>query len=111
MQVPFLDLKAQHDPLKQEVLASIAEVIDANAFAGGPFAPEPYQLPMPPHRMNWHAQLLARGARKVGAHPFAPPVAINSTEYDGRPACIYCGWCASGCTTGAKARKAARKRR
>ena len=29
----------------------------------GPFAPEPYALPMPPHRMNWHAQVLARGAR------------------------------------------------
>jgi choline dehydrogenase-like flavoprotein len=69
----------------------------------GPFAPEPYTLPMPPHRMNWHAQLLARGAAKLGAHPFAPPVAINSTAYDGRPACIYCGWCASGCPTGAKA--------
>jgi choline dehydrogenase-like flavoprotein len=69
----------------------------------GPFAPEPYTLPMPPHRMSWHAQLLARGARALGAHPFAPPVAINSTPYDGRPACIYCGWCASGCPTGAKA--------
>ena len=60
-------------------------------------------MPMPPHRMNWHAQLLARGARKLGAHPFAPPIAINSTPYDDRPACIYCGWCASGCPTGAKA--------
>jgi choline dehydrogenase-like flavoprotein len=69
----------------------------------GPFAPEPYTLPMPPHRMSWHAQLLARGARALGAHPFAPPVAINSTPYDGRPACVYCGWCASGCPTGAKA--------
>jgi choline dehydrogenase-like flavoprotein len=69
----------------------------------GPFAPEPYTLPMPPHRMSWHAQLLARGARALGAHPFAPPIAINSTAYDGRPACIYCGWCASGCPTGAKA--------
>jgi choline dehydrogenase-like flavoprotein len=69
----------------------------------GPFAPEPYALPMPPHRLNWAAQLLARGARALGAHPFAPPIAINSTPYDGRPACIYCGWCASGCPTGAKA--------
>src|SRR5258705_13804109 len=58
---------------------------------------------MPPHRMNWHAQVLARGARKLGAHPFAPPIGINSTAYDGRPACIYCGWCGSGCPTGAKA--------
>src|SRR5688572_18781623 len=69
----------------------------------GPFAPEQYELPMPPHRMNWHAQLLARGAHKAGAMPFAPPVAINSIEYDGRPACSYCGWCASGCVPGAKA--------
>src|SRR4051812_39299801 len=69
----------------------------------GPFAPEKYELPMPAHRMNWHAQVLARGARAMGAHPFAPPVGINSVEYNGRPACIYCGWCGSGCTTGAKA--------
>jgi choline dehydrogenase-like flavoprotein len=69
----------------------------------GPFAPESYTLPMPPHRFNWHGQVLARGARKLGANPFAPPIAINSTEYDGRPACTYCGWCGSGCSTGAKA--------
>ncbi|MFT4638754.1 MAG: choline dehydrogenase-like flavoprotein [Verrucomicrobiales bacterium] len=69
----------------------------------GPFAPENYALPMPAHRMNWHAQLLAKGARELGAQPFAPPIAINSQERDGRPACIYCGWCGSGCPTGAKA--------
>lgn len=69
----------------------------------GPFAPEAYELPMPPHRMSWHAQVLARGARRLGAHPFAPPIAINSVEYGGRPACCYCGWCGSGCSSGAKA--------
>src|SRR3569833_631835 len=69
----------------------------------GPFAPESYALPMVPHRFNWHGQVLARGAKALGAHPFAPPIAINSTEYGGRPACCYCGWCASGCPTGAKA--------
>ena len=53
--------------------------------------------------MNWHAQVLARGAQAMGAHPFAPPIAINSVAYDGRPSCCYCGWCASGCSTGAKA--------
>jgi choline dehydrogenase-like flavoprotein len=69
----------------------------------GPFPPEPYELPMPPHRMNYHAQVLARGARALGAHPFAPPIGINSVNYDGRPACVYCGWCGSGCSIGAKA--------
>jgi choline dehydrogenase-like flavoprotein len=69
----------------------------------GPFAPESYSLPMPPHRMSWHAQVLSRGAHKMGATPFAPPIAINSVEFDGRPACVYCGWCGSGCPTQAKA--------
>lgn len=37
VQVPFLDLKAQHDPIRAELLAAIGEVIDRNAFAGGPY--------------------------------------------------------------------------
>ncbi len=35
--VPFLDLKAHHDPIRAEVMAAMNEVIDANAFAGGKF--------------------------------------------------------------------------
>jgi dTDP-4-amino-4,6-dideoxygalactose transaminase len=35
--VPFLDLKAHHDPIRNEVMAAISQVVDANAFAGGPF--------------------------------------------------------------------------
>lgn len=35
--VPFLDLHAHHAPRRAEFLAAIAEVIDAGAFAGGPF--------------------------------------------------------------------------
>lgn len=35
--VPFLDLKAHHDPIRQEIMAAMNEVIDANAFAGGRF--------------------------------------------------------------------------
>lgn len=35
--VPFLDLKAHHAPMKAEIMAAISEVIDASAFAGGPY--------------------------------------------------------------------------
>lgn len=35
--VPFLDLKLHHAPIRDEIMAAMAEVIDANAFAGGPF--------------------------------------------------------------------------
>jgi dTDP-4-amino-4,6-dideoxygalactose transaminase len=37
MKVPFLNLRAQHDPIRAELMASIAEVIDTSAFAGGPY--------------------------------------------------------------------------
>jgi dTDP-4-amino-4,6-dideoxygalactose transaminase len=37
MPIPFLDLKAQNEPLRAEILAAIGEVIDRSAFAGGPF--------------------------------------------------------------------------
>jgi len=37
MHVPFLNLRAAHDPLRGEFLAAIGEVIDTSAFAGGPF--------------------------------------------------------------------------
>jgi dTDP-4-amino-4,6-dideoxygalactose transaminase len=35
--IPFLDLKAHHDPIRQEVMAAMNAVIDENAFAGGKF--------------------------------------------------------------------------
>jgi dTDP-4-amino-4,6-dideoxygalactose transaminase len=37
MKVPFLDLKAHHDPIREQLDAAIAQVIDCGAFAGGPF--------------------------------------------------------------------------
>jgi dTDP-4-amino-4,6-dideoxygalactose transaminase len=35
-QVPFLDLRAQHDPIRAEIISSIHSIIDSSAFAGGP---------------------------------------------------------------------------
>jgi dTDP-4-amino-4,6-dideoxygalactose transaminase len=37
MNVPFLDLKAQHAALRTEIETAIGEVLDTCAFAGGPF--------------------------------------------------------------------------
>lgn len=36
MKVPFLDLKAQYEPLKEEIAAALQQVLDRTAFAGGP---------------------------------------------------------------------------
>jgi dTDP-4-amino-4,6-dideoxygalactose transaminase len=37
MKVPFLDLRAHHEPLRLEIMEAIGKVVDASAFAGGPF--------------------------------------------------------------------------
>jgi dTDP-4-amino-4,6-dideoxygalactose transaminase len=37
MKVPFLDIKAQYETLKVEILAEIQKVFESTAFAGGPF--------------------------------------------------------------------------
>jgi dTDP-4-amino-4,6-dideoxygalactose transaminase len=37
MQVPFLDLRAQHTPLMTELVDAFRQVTEASAFAGGPF--------------------------------------------------------------------------
>jgi len=37
MNVPFLNLRAAHDPIKAEILSAIQEVIESSAFAGGSF--------------------------------------------------------------------------
>ncbi len=44
----------------------------------GPFAPEDYTLPMPPHQMNWHAQLLAKGALSPLRLPL-PSILLSET--------------------------------
>ncbi len=37
LQVPFLDLRAQHEPLMPELMDAFRQVTEASAFAGGPF--------------------------------------------------------------------------
>lgn len=37
MKVPFLDLKAQYESIKDEISVAIQQVIEKTAFAGGPF--------------------------------------------------------------------------
>ena len=37
MKVPYLDLKAQYEPIRGEIADAIQQVLDRTAFAGGPF--------------------------------------------------------------------------
>ena len=62
---------------------------------------EPY--PMPPMRTFRNGQIWLKGFAAVGIRMVPAAVGMNSTEYKGRPACIYDGWCHVGCPIGALA--------
>ena len=66
-------------------------------------APRSRQFPMPPGPQQRSSTLIAKGAKRIGLHPYPFPTAINSVEYDGRPACNNCGFCSNyGCPISAR---------
>ena len=73
-------------------------------LAGNIFeAPRQREYPMPPLRGSDFTDHMAKIAGQLGWHPFAPPAAINSRPYRGRPSCAYHGYCsAGGCHVSAK---------
>lgn len=62
---------------------------------------DPY--PLPPVPVFGQGKLLRRGFEQLGMRVAPTPVAILSKPYNGRPACIWDGWCEAGCPTGALA--------
>lgn len=62
---------------------------------------DPY--PLPPVLVSNHGRVLARGFEALNLRTAPIPVAILSAPYDGRPACIWDGWCDAGCPIGALA--------
>ncbi len=72
--------------------------------APGPFdAPRSKPFPMPPVPVKSSGVLLERAAKKLGLHAQPEPHAILSQPFNGRPACIHCGYCMFfGCEVGAK---------
>jgi len=62
---------------------------------------EPY--PMPGVPLFAQGEIIARGFEKQGMSTAPLPLAITSTEYKGRPPCIWDGWCDAGCPIGALA--------
>ena len=63
-------------------------------------APRTKALPMPVGPPQHSSLLLVEGCKKLdpALHPFPVPMAINSVEHGGRPACNDCGQCSGfGC--------------
>ena len=61
------------------------------------------EYPMPPLRSAGFTDRMATTARTLGWHPFPGPAAIASRPYEGRPGCVYHGYClGAGCHVNAK---------
>ena len=74
---------------KAEYEIGVSGLAGANPF--DPPRKSPY--PMPPLLPIGSGQMCIKGAKKLGLHPFPSPMAINTIWYDGRPPCVYCGFC------------------
>src|SRR6187402_3329458 len=97
MHVLFLNLKAQHDPLKQEIASAIQEVIESSAFAGGPFV-ERFEQDFAAHCGTRHAIGLGSGTEALwlaliamGVGPGDEVITVPSTFMATAEAISFCG--------------------
>jgi choline dehydrogenase-like flavoprotein len=96
--ITYADLEPYYTKVEWEV--GVSGLAGASPF--DPPRTKPY--PMPPLPVKSSGVLFERGARKLGLHPIPAPMAINSQQYHGRPACVHCGFCHGfACEVGAKA--------
>jgi choline dehydrogenase-like flavoprotein len=86
-------------PFFDKVADEIGVSGDAKAEERWRPAGKPY--PMPPMKTFANGDVWLKGAEANGIHLVKNPVGLTSTEFKGRPACIYDGWCHVGCPTGA----------
>ena len=93
--ISYQDLAPYYDKVARDIGVSG----DAKAEEIWRPAGKPY--PMPPMKTFRHGEVWQKGCEAAGIRLVPAAVGMNSTEYKGRPACIYDGWCHIGCPTGA----------
>jgi gluconate 2-dehydrogenase alpha chain len=100
----IVDWPVDYDEMEPYYAAAERIIGVAGDHTGNPFAAwrsGPY--PMPPGADMYCALVTGEAATERGLHPYRAPTGANSVEYDGRPACNNCGFCAYfGCPIEAK---------
>jgi len=89
-------------PIGYDELRPYYDRIQAEVGLSGDAAAETWRppgsaYPMPPLPPLKQGEVLARAFAAAGIRTAPAPMAINSVEFGGRPACQYDGWCDAGC--------------
>ncbi|MGH3395920.1 MAG: GMC oxidoreductase [Streptosporangiaceae bacterium] len=85
--ISYADLEPYYDRVEWELGV-------AGADGPAPYdGPRSRGYPMPPMELNSVGARLAAGGAAAGLPVTAPPLLINTTGYNGRPACLHCGLC------------------
>src|SRR5499427_405718 len=95
--ISYEDVAPYYDKVARDIGASG----DAKAEEIWRPAGEPY--PMPPMKTFRNGEIWLKGFEANGIRMVPAAVGMNSTEFKGRPACLYDGWCHVGCPIGALA--------
>jgi len=95
--VSYADLAPYYDKVAQEIGVS------GDAKAEEIWRPKGERYPMPPMKTFRNGQVWLKGLESAGIRMVPAAVGMNSTEFKGRPACLYDGWCHVGCPIGALA--------
>lgn len=97
MKVPFLDLKAHHEPIRAELDQAIREVLDTSAFAGGPFVAK-FEEEFAAYCGSKHAIGVGNGTDALwlallalGVGPGDEVITVPSTFMATAEAITYCG--------------------
>src|SRR4249920_602932 len=95
--IAYTDVAPYYDRVAREIGVS------GDAKAEERWRPPGDPYPMPPLKTFRHGEVWVPGFASVGITVAPGAVGVNSTEYQGRAACIHDGWCGAGCPTGALA--------
>jgi choline dehydrogenase-like flavoprotein len=76
--------------------------LGVSGLAGDPWTPQVDPYPNPPFPYSYANKIIKRGCDKLGIRLWPAPMARLSRYFDGRPKCIQCGQCETGCMSGAK---------